>query len=402
MLFCWVPCLNSTCELRAIMSKLIKNERDKMNLGRFHSAVYAIKKEMEEGSTIQVLANLQINLQNSISQQTAESVALFKQSYTDVLSILENSKSNFVWPTRRQIYIEIGAGEFIGAGLADKIKSIISDNQIAPANALLEIQNTSRLVGEFYNRVNALNINFSELEIEYDDLESGGFEIGFSFPHEVIGSDLESLEKELHRVDFALKTFQEIATGKVEALEIRAISASEWQVFLNSVPVLAACTAAAIERIAALYKTNLEIKLLKKQLDDKKLPEEVVKPFQDYIKQTVKIELRNISDDLVEEFYKKDDEERKNELKYQMSQALLYVADRMDKGATVEVRAEPPVEPGISDDNDEQIVDQTLLDEYSALKAISDKVNLASRASLECGGLSTSVLSLDYNGSEKS
>ena len=47
-----------------------------MNLGRFHSAVYAIKKEMEEGSTIQVLANLQSNLQNSISQQTAESVAI--------------------------------------------------------------------------------------------------------------------------------------------------------------------------------------------------------------------------------------------------------------------------------------------------------------------------------------
>ena len=368
-----------------------------MNLGRFHSAIYDIKKEMEDCATLQILAELQRFLQESISQQTPESAILFKKSYSNVLNILEGSKSNLTWPTRKKIYNEIGAEDYIGSGLANKIKSIIYENQIAPANALLEIQEISRSVSEFYNRINALGINFSELGIEFDDLESGEFEIGFSFPHEVIGTDLESLEKEIHGVNFALKTFQEIATGEVKKLQIRTISASEWQFFIDSPPVLAVCTSAAIERIATLYKTNLEIKLIKKQLEDKDLPGNVVNPLQDHIEMTVKVELRNISDDLVEEFYKKDDEERKNELKNQMFQALLYIADRMDKGATVEVHAEPPVVPNIEDDNDEKIVGQKLFNEYYVKKEISDKLNQASRASLGCGDPSVSVLSLNFS-----
>ena len=44
-----------------------------MNLGRFHSAICDIKKEMEDCATLQILAELQRFLQESISQQTPES-----------------------------------------------------------------------------------------------------------------------------------------------------------------------------------------------------------------------------------------------------------------------------------------------------------------------------------------
>lgn len=370
-----------------------------MNLGRFHSAIYSIKNEIEGNKNFELLTELQTSLQNSMSQQTPESAKTFKASYSTFINTLENAESNFTFPTRRKIYQEIGATQHIGIGLANKVKHVISENQIAPANALAEIQKINGEAKKFFEKVKTLDSTFSDLEIEYDELEPGEFEIGFSFPHEVIGTDIESLEKEFHRLDFALKTLQEISLGKVGQVSIKTISASEWQVFLESLPALAACTAVAIERIVALYKNNLEIKLLKQQLDERNLPKKVTKPLQDHIEQAVKEELRRIAEDLVEEFYKVKDDGRKNELKNQASQALQYLADRMDHGATVEVHAEPPDEPKqeAGEEGAENNIDSKILDEYHRVNEIANRVNQSSKLTLALEHSSGPVLSLKFD-----
>lgn len=373
-----------------------------MNLGRFHAAIYSLKSEIEEDENFTLLTDLQTNLQNSISQQTADSANLFKKSYSSFIKILEEAKSNYTFPTRRKIYKEIGATKHIGFGLADQIKKIISENQIAPANALAEIQKINTEAKQFYDKIKTIDTVFSSLEIEYDELEKGEFEIGFSFPQEVIGTDIESLEKEFHKLDFSLKTLQEISLGEVGKVQIKTISASEWQVFLDTVPALAACTAVAIERIVALYKTNLEIKLLKQQLDEKNLPKEVTQPLQDHIEKAVKSEIRKIADDIVEQFYTIKDDGRKNELKTKASQALQYIADRMDHGATVEVHAEPPEEPKpqTDDEGNEKNIAPSALDEYQRLKEIALQVNNSSKLTLELQKSSGPILSLKHQDEE--
>lgn len=374
-----------------------------MNLGRFHSAIFSIKNEIEVDDNLILFSTLQTNLQNSIAQQTSEAATLFKKSYADLISILENAESNFTFPTRRKIYEEIGATEYIGIGLANKIKETISENQISPANALAEMQKINTNASKYFEQMKVLDATFTELDIEYDELRAGDFEIGFSFPKEIIGTDIESLENEFHKLDFALKTLQEISIGKVGEVNIKAISASEWQVFLDSLPALAACTTVAIERIAALYKTNLEIKLLKQQLDEKNLPEEVTKPLQEHIEKTVKVEIRKIAEDIVDEFYQAEDGSRKNELKNQASQALHYIADRMDHGATVEVHAEPPKEPksGAEGEGANNDIDPKVLEEYERLKELSTRVNNLSRLTQELEQSVGPILSLKHDDYEE-
>lgn len=368
-----------------------------MNLGRFHSAVTTIVNEVKDEQIFQLIENLQTSLQNSISHQTPESGKIFKEAYSNLIDALENSESNTTFQTRRIIYNEIGATDHIGIGLANRIKNAISENQIAPANALAEIQNINKKSRKYHDMLVVLDETFSDLKIEYDDLSEGEFEIGFSFPHDLIGTDLESLEKEFHRLDFALKTLQEISLGKVEQLKIKTISASEWQVFLDSLPALALCMAATIERIAALYKNNLEIKLLKQQLDDKKLPENVTRPLQEHIEQAVKLELRQIAEDIVDEFYKNNDEGRKNELKNKATQTLQYLADRMDRGATIEVHAEPPDEPKVNPGEDEvDAVRQNTLNEYHKINEIAIRVKNLSKLTLELERSSGPILSLKF------
>lgn len=369
-----------------------------MNLGRFHAAIYSIQLEIEHCKILNLLSELESNLQNSITQSDPESGDLFKQSYASLINILEGAESNYTFPTRRKIYKEIGATRYIGVGLAAKIKNTISENLVTPTNALVEIQKITTDVKKFYEKLNTLNAIFGELEIEYDELESGEFEIGFSFPKEIVGEDVESLEKEFHKLNFTLNTLHEISTGEVGTVKIKNISATEWQVFLESTPTLAACMVVAIERIVALYKNNLQIKLIKKQLDEKELPPEVTQPLQDYIKESVKIELRKIAEDIVEEFYKVDNNGRKNELKTQASKALQYIADRMDHGATIEVHAEPPDEPKPTAEGDDEVapVDKAVLRKFQDLKEIVTKVNNSSKLTLGMEQSSGPVLSLDH------
>jgi hypothetical protein len=367
-----------------------------MNLGRFHAAVFAVKIEINNDRTIELLNELIVSLEESIRLQTSESAKAFKTSYSKLSTILQGAKSNTDFPTRRQIYNTIGADKYIGKGLFLLIEKVISENQIAPATALLGINNILSEVIDFQSKMETLEEIFEHLEIEYDNLDEGQFEIGFSFPHKVIGTDLLSLEKEFHRIDFALKTLQEIATGEVSPLNIKTISASEWQVFMDSVPALAMCFSVAIERIVALYKNNLEIKLLKQQLDDKKLPEVVTQPLQEHIEKTVKEELRKVSDELVDKFYKRDDEARKNELKNQASQALLYLADRLDKGATVEVHTVPPEKPEETTENKdgEKIIDPKLVKQYKDQLELANKIN--NTPSLDFNSKSIPVLAINY------
>lgn len=369
-----------------------------MNLGRFHAAIYTIKKEIEADGNFELLADLQTSLQNSITQQTPDSAQLFKKSYSVFIETLEEADSNFTFPTRRKIYKELGATKHIGFGLSNRIKNVISENQIAPANALAEIQKINADSKKFYEKLKTLDATFTDLEIEYDDLEKGEFEIGFSFPHEIIGSDVESLEKEFHQLDFVLKTLQEVSLGQVEKVTIKTISASEWQVFLNSLPELAACTAIAIERIVAMYKNNLEIQLIKQQLDEKKLPKSVTKPLQDYIEKAVKGELRKVAEDLVDEFYQVKDEGRKNELKNQASLALQYLADRMDHGATVEVHASPPDEPTpeTEEGDEESKIDPKALKEYQRVNEIALRVNNSSKLTLALEQSTGPILSINF------
>lgn len=377
---------------------MLAKEGDNMNLGRFHSAITTILNEIQEDLNFDLLENLQTSLQNSISQQSPESGMLFKKAYSDLIDVLENAESNFTFSTRRKIYQEIGITQHIGIELSGKIKNAISENQIAPVNALAEIQKINKESKQFYDKLVILDNTFTDLKIEYDDLDEGEFEIGFSFPHDVIGTDLESLEKEFHRLDFALKTLQEISLGQVGQLSIKSISASEWQVFLNSLPTLAACTAVTIERIVALYKSNLEIKLLKQQLDNKNLPKKVTRPLQEHIEQAVKTELRQIAEDIVDEFYQVKDEGRKNELKNMATQALQYIADRMDHGATVEVHAQPPKEPKQKSGEDEgkDSIDQISLEEYQRINKIAIRVNNLSKLTLELEQSSGPILSLKF------
>lgn len=116
-------------------------------------------------------------------------------------------------------------------------------------------------------------------------------------------------------------------------------------VFLAAVPPVAACVGHAAEKIINLYKTFLEIKKLKSELKKQGLKEEEMKGINDHANSVMSKGVEELTTEVVEEYYQGNDDKRKNELTNAVRISLNKLANRIDQGFNIEVRAEPAEEP---------------------------------------------------------
>jgi len=352
-----------------------------MRVGKLHAAIDLIAEEFDEYEIEQKLTKLQSALNNSVSLPNEQNTQAFREKYAEIGETLKSCETNNATPTQRRIFDEIGATQYIGNGIWEKISKIIADNNITPANALQEIITLNKKVHSFHESVKRLNNEFGNLDLEYDDLESGEAEIGIAIPPEIVKSNLEGLQEEIHEFDRAFKTFRELSGESIESSKIRSISSSDFQLFLESTPVVAVVLAATIERIVAIYKNVLEIKKIKEDLAKQKVPKEATKGIEDYEKQVVDKELEELSKSLLDENYKGKDDGRKNELENALRISLRFLAGRIDHGVLVEVRVAEPKEPEQGEDLKEGKKPTTKeIKAYEKQKELVESINRSGRA----------------------
>jgi cytochrome c556 len=353
-----------------------------MNLARFHGAVWSLKLELEELEIPQLLNQLHQALNQSIAQPNPQTASAFKTRLSGLSERLERCPSNEATPSRRKVFDQLGAADKTGLGLLDRITNIIYENTITPADALRQIDLLSKEVKAFQDTVIALGSGLDELNVEYDDLDENEVEVGITIPEVVLRGHLANCQKELGCIDELMKVLSEVATGDVQHAPIRTIGSTDMEVFLQVGGVVGACVATTIERIVALYRQQLEIKKIKLEIERMQMPEKVSKPFDDHVKDVVEKALAEIAKDLLKQFYKKRDGGRKNELQTHLKKVLAYMAERIDRGASFEVRAgvqEKPEEP--QEENEEaQVEHQKALEAFERANDEKAKLNAAGRS----------------------
>lgn len=350
-----------------------------MHVGKLHAAIDLIREEFDDLVIEQKLMELQAALQDSVNSPSEQNSQVFRERYSEICKILESCYTNNVTPTQRGILDDIKASKYTGLGLLDNITKVIADNNITPANALKEIIALNKKVKDFVGSVHTLGDIFEELEIEYDDLESGEAEIGIAIPPKIIKSSLEGLKKEIHAFDRALKVFKEFKGERVESITITTISSSDFQLFLACTPVVAAAIATAIERIVAIYKNLLEIKKLREDLAKRKVPQKATRGVEDYENEIVDKELEELAKSFIDGEYK-GDEGRKNELKNALKMSLRFLADRIDHGVLIEIRVAEPDKPEEGEDTEQgKKATAKGLEAYKKQKKIAENINRKGR-----------------------
>lgn len=152
----------------------------------------------------------------------------------------------------------------------------------------------------------------------------------------------------------------ELATGSRPPIEVVTISSTDFGVFLDVAPKAAMFVAVAVERVVALYKNLLEIRKLRQEMEDQGVPVESLAGIDTHANSVMDKGIEAIADELIAEAPATVDSGRRNELRIDLRVSLNGMANRIDKGFNIDVRAEPEE----SDDGDE------VADSAAAVQAI--------------------------------
>ena len=133
------------------------------------------------------------------------------------------------------------------------------------------------------------------------------------------------------------------------------------------------------------------------------MPTKVTKPIEDYINETVKKEISDISKNIVDSLYKKSDEGRKNELLTGMTKALEYLANRIDHGAVFEVRIKEPKPPeAVQKESDKRTTEEKkLIKKYEEEKKTNEQINITGTSMKSLPSIEKPILSLPYNNKQE-
>jgi len=312
-----------------------------MNAERLHAIIIALSQEMANTQSTENLERLINALQNVVNQPNAPNQQNLSESLKAMYSALTDTPSDKFSPAWRQVLSEIGGESLVGTLLKSNIEGIFARNQITPAVALDELRQVFDKLRSFKNALNQCISSLGHFHIGNEKLSPGECEIGVLVPRKIVKNQLPDLVKELKEIEFILNTFSEVATGRKDELQIRSISSSDFLVFLQAIPQYAALVAVAIERTVALYRNLLEIRKLKQEIKKQGVPEEHTAGIEHYAKQHMETGIEKIAIEIVNEYCKKSDKGRKNELTNAVRICLNKIANRIDQGFNIEVRVEP-------------------------------------------------------------
>jgi len=372
-----------------------------MNAGRLHAVLEMVRQDYEKNEIIARLQTSVDALNTSIASATESNGVAFRESLQDLYAAIDESPVAAAPPSQLDILREIGGFDKVGAGLKAEIESTLDSNSVTPANALAELQRILEVVSSFAVVIGQVVSGFDELNIPYETLEPGESEVGVLIPWRVVHSSIGGLHKGLQQYDRALKTFGELAEDNPESPTIKSVGSSTLQLFISSTPGIALCIATAIERLCALYKQVLEIKVLRKKVNEQSLPDTVVSSIKEHEQNITESGIDKIVEDLVKEFGKGKPKERLNELRTALKWALKFFADQIDSGVDLEVRSEPPRPKDVADSEGEPVKsDKTkrALEQARKTTARIQRAGIAMRALNRSG---EHVLALEFNDSVK-
>lgn len=345
-----------------------------MNVERLHAIAAELRRDIDQTATLSTLQNLVSSLSNQINQpQVPQYQQQTSQHLSELIEALDNASINNFSPTWKQVLDELGATDLTGANLGAQIEEIFSKNQITPSVAQQELQTLLNELQQLSSAVDQLLAGFRTLKIGSEDLEPGECELGVLVPRVFLDNRLDRFADELDELNKIFGVFAEISTGSRPGFGIKTISSSDLSVYLEVSAIVGACIATAIERIIALYKQLLEIRKLQGELAKQGLEKKNLKGIEDHANGIMEQGIDKLVKELVDEYLKRDDAGRKNELTIELKYSLKKIANRIDRGFNIEVRME---EPEISAENQEETTEEekTLLKAHSRVAKASENM----------------------------
>jgi hypothetical protein len=340
-----------------------------MHLGRFHAVIDNIETHFREAKLSEQLEAAALALDQYTATRTDSHIVDFRTKLASALEDSETVAPELLQPYAQQVIDELSIRDLFAPRLRVAVDEITSAHGFDSASLSVALKRQAKQYLAKIALLKQLDTSLRGLSAEYTQVDDEKAEVGLLLPREIVGETLPELSKEFDKISNLARAINELTGVETYDSKIATISSSWWQIFLE-VPVdQVALWVVAIERIVALFKSNLEIKGLQKQLSEKSIPEKILKLISDEVEKKVTAELAKIAADVVTRFGKIEDKGRKNEVETQLRQGLHYLARRMNQGAQVEINVGVPDEPEDPEVKEGEEQDHAVLEANTRLRA---------------------------------
>lgn len=329
-----------------------------MNLEKFHAVISDLMNDRGFTNVARQMVNLRESLQNKINQpqqkQHQEGIA---QALGNLNELLGAATSNDYPPTWQQIMDDLELSDITGNDLQLDIAEIFERNQITDAIALQEISELTSKVEQSFKNVEKISQGLDWFGVGTEELEAGEAQLALLVPRSEVKNALGQFAKELERINHLLGVYSEIATGKRDKLTIKAISSSDFGVFLDLAPQIAAQLSTVVEKLVQAYKAFVELREIRTRLSKIDVPDNSLTDLDQYINDKMSDEIRKIAKDTIKEHEDSIEAGRAKELEIELRFSMNGIANRLDRGFSFEVTAKPLAEPedGEISPEDEQL-----------------------------------------------
>lgn len=361
-----------------------------MHLGRFHYVTWLISEFFEDNGLLAAIDQTITQLQGYISSPTTEKSQAFREGVESLLELCAEGPLGHNAASIKQIVADTGGEKYFGSGLEHSLREIFEKQSITPADMLVSLQKFRKNFGAYVSSISTIAEELGSLGVEYESLEPGQFEFGAMFPKELVGKTIVDIEDELGHIDRLFKALNEMMGKGSLSPSVRNISSSWWQFFLDLDYKQVAAITLAIERIVALYKSNLEIQKLKREIEKNNLGEEMVALINQKIDEKLKAGMVEIAKEIRQKFQDNKEDGRCNELETQLRMELVHLAKRINQGAAYEVRAGLPIKPKQLAEEDSEN-EQAILEHSVAMREFEEKNRIATEINIAGSELANSI-----------
>lgn len=314
-----------------------------MHLGRFHQTIDLLALDYQAIKADEKIQSIIDGLNNIVTTPSNTEIAQsFKTQLELCREALEKSKLNNPRPIQKTILISIGAEPLIGNELFKKILAAISNNQATPSLAIVELNSLLKNLTTYFTHIKSINRAFAALNVEYEDLEKGESEIGLLIPRIESESTLKALSKEINQWSLALSPIAEIFDNGARPIYVKSCATTDWMFYLSATPPILFGLSFCLKRVNIILKDLIESKKLIAELIKRDSSQEAISILERENDEKLQKKLQESSNQIVDEYYKPDDDGRKNELKTALSQSLQIIARKLSDGAKFELRLIPP------------------------------------------------------------
>lgn len=339
-----------------------------MHLGRFHYVIDHLERHFRASKLVENLDAAATALEQYTQSRSEAHIAEFRSKLAAGLDASDKVAPELLQPYAQQVINELGLRTLLPPEVRRSVDDAVALHGFDSASLAAAIKKISKSYTAQITHVRQLDASLRGLSAEYTAVDDERAEFGLLLPRDAVGDKLPDLSKEFDKLSNLVRAVNELSGQPDYDSSVVTISSSWWQIFLEIPVEQVVLWTVAIERIVGLFKSNLEIKNLQKQLGERNISESILKAISDEVDKKIKAELKTIAHDLVERFSKINDDGRKNEVETQLRQGLHYLARRMNQGAQVELNVGVPEDPEDPESKEGEEPDRAVLEANQKLR----------------------------------